>query len=231
MNNAGNWMFDDKIAPIFDEHVRQHIPLYDEIHISIQQLANWFIEENTNVYDIGTSTGSLIVDLYKNTARNNVSYIGIDTSKEMIDIASQNLKKNNVDALVLQQDVMNDSFKIENASFVASILTNQFIKIEQRQSLINKIYKGLNAGSAYIVVEKVVGNNAKFNEMWVEMYHEAKLRNGLSEKEVIAKARSIRGILKPLSIKENTNLLKNAGFKEVDMFFKWCNFAGFIAVK
>lgn len=225
-----DWQFDSNITPIFDQHVRKHVPLYDELHQMINEIADWYIEDSTNVYDIGTSTGKLICDLYSRIKRKNVSFIGIDTSSDMIEFAKENLSQ--IKNLTLfNGNVLDEDFIINNASFAASILTNQFNSISDRIKLISKIYNGMNVGGAYIIVEKVIGNNARFNEMWVEMYHESKLLRGLSEKEVMDKARSIRGILKPLTIDENVKLLKDAGFKDVDVFFKWCNFAGMIAVK
>jgi tRNA (cmo5U34)-methyltransferase len=107
----------------------------------------------------------------------------------------------------------------------------QFIPKRKRQDVINKIYEGLNKGGALIVVEKVVGNNARFDEMFIELYHDFKLENGLTEKEVFAKSRSLRGVMQPNTTSENIEMLNKAGFADIDIFYKWCNFVGFIAVK
>ena len=58
-----------------------------------------------------------------------------------------------------------------------------------------------------------------------------KLSNGLTEQEVFAKSRAIRGIMIPNTVQENIEMLQEVGFKDVDIFFKWCNFVGFIAIK
>jgi tRNA (cmo5U34)-methyltransferase len=81
------------------------------------------------------------------------------------------------------------------------------------------------------MVEKVIGSNARFDEMWIELYHDMKHRNGVSEVDIFRKSRAIRGVLKPNTVDENIKLLNSVGFKDVDMFFKWGNFAGFIAIK
>jgi tRNA (cmo5U34)-methyltransferase len=106
-----------------------------------------------------------------------------------------------------------------------------FIAQKHRQDVVKKIYDGLNVGSAFIMVEKVIGSNARFDEMWIELYHDMKHRNGVSEVDIFKKTRSIRGVLKPNTVDENIRLLNSVGFKDVDMFFKWGNFAGFIAIK
>lgn len=231
MNIVGDWAFDSKVVPIFNEHVRQHVPFYDEIHRMIAEMSHWFVTNGTNVYDIGTSTGYLINNLLEeHKGKKDIVYRGIDESFEMMMKAGLNFKGYD-NVLVYAGDIANENATILNASLVVSMLTIQFIDILNRQKVVDKIYNGLNKGGAFIFVEKVIGNNANFNDIFVEMYHEMKLRNGITEKQVMDKARSIRGVLKPLTIDENIDLMKNAGFKNIDTFFKWGNFAGFIAIK
>jgi len=224
LKNSG-WKFDNTVVPVFDEHVRQSVPMYDEMHNLIKDIAGWFLQDNTNVYDIGTSTGKVIKSLQSNYDKD-INYIGIDSSDDMCN----KLLDEKVDFKVLNEDITKN-FEFNNASLITSILTIQFIPEQYRQELVNSIYQGLNKGSAFIMVEKVIGNNARFNEMWIELYHEMKLKNGLTEEHVFQKARAIRGVMKPYTVDENIKLLKNAGFKDIDKFFKWNNFVGFIAIK
>lgn len=220
-----NWKFDDTVVPVFDEHVRQSVPMYDEIHSLIGDIAGWFLIDDTNVYDVGTSTGKVIKTIH-NKYNKRVNFIGIDSSEEMC----KKVIDENINAEILNVDVT-DNFKFANASLITSVLTIQFIQEGKRQELINNIYKGLNKGAAFIMVEKVVGSNARFNEIWTDLYHELKLKNGLSEKHVFDKARAIRGVMKPYTVNENIEMLELAGFKDIDIFFKWNNFVGFVAIK
>jgi tRNA (cmo5U34)-methyltransferase len=229
LKGVSNWKFDKNVVPIFDEHVRKSVPMYDEIHHLITDIAGWFLQDNTNVYDIGTSTGEVISNLINTYKTKEINYIGIDSSEDMCRKANERFN-NYKNVKILNQDVT-INFKFENASLITSVLTVQFIPETKRQNLINKIYEGLNKGGAFILIEKVIGSNARFNEIWIELYHQLKLRNGLSEKHVFEKARAIRGVLKPYTVKENIEMLEIAGFKDIDMFFKWNNFAGFIAIK
>jgi tRNA (cmo5U34)-methyltransferase len=67
--------------------------------------------------------------------------------------------------------------------------------------------------------------------MYVELYHELKLKNGLSMEHVFNKSRSLRGVQRPNTIEENREMLSVAGFKDIDIFFKWANFTAFLAMK
>ena len=55
--------------------------------------------------------------------------------------------------------------------------------------------------------------------------------NKISEKDIFAKSKAIRGVMRPYTINENINMLKNAGFANIDIFMKWGNFVGFLAIK
>lgn len=227
---ASNWKFDEKVTPVFDQHVRNHVPLYSEIHEMITGLSGWFLEDNTNVYDIGTSLGEVIRNLKKEYQTKKLNFIGIDNSNEMFK-KSFDAFKDFSDVEIKKADITENDFFIENASLITSILTLMFIPQKNRKELVRKIYNGLNIGGAFILVEKVIGSNARFDEMWIELYHDMKFKNGVSEEKIFKKSRAIRGILKPNTVVENMNLLKSVGFKDIDMFFKWGNFAGFIAIK
>ncbi|HEY5587718.1 MAG TPA: methyltransferase domain-containing protein [Candidatus Paceibacterota bacterium] len=231
-SEEANWKFDSNVVTIFDEHVRKSVPLYDNFHKAIADLSDWFIEENTNVYDIGTSTGECIHNLIHKHKNKKVNYIGIDSSIDMVNKAKDRFKEyDNVNIINADITINDNQLVINNASFITSILTMQFIPERKRFDVIDKIYKGINRGSAFIMVEKIVGNNARFDEMFIELYHDMKIVNGLTEQEVVAKSRAIRGVMRPNTVEENKSMLKEAGFKDIDVFFKWCNFAGYIAIK
>ena len=42
---------------------------------------------------------------------------------------------------------------------------------------------------------------------------------------------ALEGKLVPVTAHWNEELLRNAGFAQVECFWRWCNFAGWIAVK
>lgn len=228
-SEKANWKFNKAVTEIFDSHVRKSVPLYDNFHSTIGDLSEWFIEENTNVYDIGTSTGEGLINLISHHKNKEVNYIGIDRSTDMLEKAKNNLKDYNV--TLINGDITNLDIEIHNASFITSILTLQFIPQRKRKQVIKKAYDGLNKGGSLVIVEKVIGNNARFDEMFIELYHDFKVSNGLTEQEVFAKSRAIRGVMSPNTVQENIDMLTDVGFKDVDIFFKWCNFVGFIAIK
>lgn len=58
-----------------------------------------------------------------------------------------------------------------------------------------------------------------------------KVDNGYSFDEILAKAASIKGVLVPNTSLENMEMLQAAGFSEISLIVKYCNFEGYLAVK
>lgn len=228
--NIGEWRFDKEVTDIFDNHVRQSVPMYDEFHKMIADISQWFIEDNTNIYDIGTSTGECIKNLIKTNKYRNANFIGIDNSVDMYNEFNNRFKgcKN---ISITKGDVCSDDILLSNASFITSVLTMQFIPKRNRRIVLKKIYDGLNIGGAFIMVEKVISEDTRTDEIFTECYQDFKKEQGLCEIEIYSKARALRGVMNPNSINENINILKYAGFNNIEIFFKWFNFVGILAIK
>ena len=64
MQNIEEFSFDT--IKNFDEHILSSIPCYNQIINSINNFAKYFIQDNTNIYDIGCSTGKLLKELETN---------------------------------------------------------------------------------------------------------------------------------------------------------------------
>jgi len=225
----GEWKFDDQVAKSFDGHVRKSIPLYEEIQRMVVEMSEWFIRDNSTVYDIGSSTGETIYLLQKKHKRKkNVKFIGIENSSSMIPIAKS--KCNSKNAVLINKDIR-DIEKFNSPDLITSLYTIQFLPIKHREKLLKKIYDCLSEGGAFIMVEKIHAENSFLEDMWLELYWDFKKSQGLTDKMILQKARSLRGILFPLTLTKNIELLKLAGFTDIDVFIKWYNFAGIIALK
>jgi tRNA (cmo5U34)-methyltransferase len=217
------WEFNEEVAQCFDKHVRQSVFMYDEFHKSIINMSKFFIEDNTNILDVGTSTGELLMKLpYNPTCR----YIGIDTEKGMINKAQEKLE----DKYELQVgDILN--YNIVNCSLITMMLVLQFIKNKDKELALQNIYNSLNEGGAFIFVDKIKTPVLDIHDMYNDLYYDFKRENGLTDTEIIDKNVSLRGVQKCLTVEENIQLIKNVGFKNLDIFLKYNNFVGIIALK
>ena len=70
-----------------------------------------------------------------------------------------------------------------------------------------------------------------FRETAARRRFQFKKRNGYSELEIAQKREALENILIPYHLAENTKLLLESGFSSCEMFFRWYNFCGIVAVK
>ena len=228
---ATDFVFGEKVAGVFDDMVSRSVPFYEETQRMVTELAADFAEPGTNVYDLGCSTGTTMINLHR-CAAPGVKFIGVDDSEEMLKRCCEKLHNNLVGReheLVCAD--LNRGLQMNNASVVLMVLTLQFIRPLHRDKLIAQIYQGLNENGCVILVEKVLGEDSIFNRLFINYYYNLKRRNGYSELEISQKREALENVLVPYKLMENREVLLRAGFRYCDVFFKWYNFCGIIAVK
>lgn len=232
---SGEWTFDEEVAQQFDDHVRKSIPLYSHIQSQVLNLTDWFLqsEGDEHVYDLGCATGTtidLLVDRYGPTAP--PKFTGIDIQAPMLEKARERVGDHPSVSLV-QADI-STQMSFPNATVVTSLFTLSFVREEQRKRLISQIYDDLEHGGAFIFVEKTRASAPFFQDIWNEEYWDFKASQGLTEEEIIGKAKTLRGQLRPLTVAEYEDILTDAGFdvdRDVDIFFKWFPWTGIVARK
>lgn len=219
-----NWEFNNEVTKIFDDHVRKSVPWYDEFHKNIANISVYYSQTNSNIIDIGTSTGTLINIIREYNLNRKINYIGIDIQECMILECKRKYEGINF----ISEDAL--FYEYTNSSIITCMLSLQFLNKIDRIKLLNKIYDGLNNEGALFIVEKIKTNIVDIHDIYNDIYYDFK-RNSLSDTEILDKNCSLRGVMKPLTLEENLNILKDIGFKKVDIFMKYNNFVGIVAIK
>lgn len=228
--NAG-WTFSGAVADTFDDHVSKSVPLYNEGHKLICAMSDFFVKPGSRVYEIGSSTGTLTTKLASHNAhKSGASFVGIDIEADMVAKAQDKAraaKMANVNFVA--DDII--AMEFEPSDLVVAYYTVQFVRPSVRQMLIDKIYKSLHWGGAFILFEKVRGPDARFQDIATSLYNDYKLEQGYSTDEIVSKARSLKGVLEPFSSQGNVDLLKRAGFSDIMTMQKYICFEGMLAIK
>ena len=109
-----SWAFNKNVSKSFDAHVRESIPFYDIFQKDIAKYSEWFLKEESVVYDLGCSTGQTIKYISKLNIDTKFEINAIDNSKSMVKIAKDNLneiKNKNLKIKVFHGDVNKIIFK------------------------------------------------------------------------------------------------------------------------
>ena len=199
----------------------------------VGELTADYVVPGTAVYDLGCSTGNTLLSIGAHlTADANVSFVGVDSSDDMLRKAEQKLAVSRFPwPYTLRREDLDEGVHVENASVVVMVLTLQFVRPLNREGVVAAVQQGLTPGGCLILVEKVLGEHSTFNRLFIDHYYQFKRRKGYAEIEIAQKREALENVLIPYRLEENKRLLRRVGFSHVDVFFKWYNFCGLIATK
>ena len=222
----GSWNFSNDVVNVFNQHIRKSVPQYNSAHEIIVKVSDFFLADQDKCIEMGCSTGTLIKLISERHQNKNINFVGVDESANMINFAKKNCKNNHLNF------VHGDALEVDfDSTFVISAFTIQFIQPKKRQLLIDKIYKEMEWGGGFIFFEKVRGSDARFQDILTSVHWEWKMDNGFSDEEIISKWRSLKRVMEPFSDKGNKDMLKRAGFEDIETIWKWGPFQGYLAIK
>lgn len=230
------WSFDDEVTHSFDDMLERSIPQYSVMRTAVTALASQVLEsipgDDRCVIDLGTSRGRAVQELverYRDTTR----FVLCELSEPMLEAARDLYATDIAEGRVRveRRDLRTDYPVDEHVSVVLSILTLQFVPVNYRQRIVQQVFDQLEPGGAFVLVEKVIGDGPLIDDWMIDLYHGHKHRAGYSYESIDRKRRSLEGVLVPNTARQNVELLERAGFAAVDCFWRWMNFAGWIAVK
>jgi tRNA (cmo5U34)-methyltransferase len=223
--------FGKDTAVVFDDMLDRSVPFYTEVQRMIGEIAGDYAVDGSQLYDLGCSTANALIQMDPILPAG-VRYVGIDFSNEMLDRAREKIKQRDIkrDYELVCAD-LNDDFELTKASVVILNLTLQFIRPVRRHRIMSNIVNGMAPGGCLLVVEKVLSKDPKINRAFIKYYYDFKQRNGYSQLEIAQKREALENVLIPYRLEEDCELFLSSGFSFCDVFFKWYNFCGMIAVK
>lgn len=219
--------FNKRVVDVFPDMIERSVPGYPLTVSMISVMADEYVQEGTNVYDLGCSLGAVSHAIQQGIKDKKYKIIAVDNSQDMIDACVDKVQSDNIEFLM--DDVLN--VEIVNASLVVMNFTLQFIPLQQRNALLEKIYKGLLPGGVLILSEKIMFDDDAENEAMKHLHHHMKELNGYDKMEIAGKRDALEDVLIPESIKTHDDRLKSCGFDDVFMWLKCFNFVSFVAVK
>lgn len=205
----------------FDRHILNSVPGYSRLVNYIVNLSDYFVQCGEKIFDIGCSTGMLVKKLSRRHPRCDI--YGIDSEENFIG-KLENTK--NTSFFRFNAADMN----FTKAAMITSVFTLQFIRPVERLNLIKSVHDGLNSGGAFILAEKIYSVESRFQDIATFLYYDFK-SHAFAANEILSKERSLRKIMKPKTLNENTGMLMDVGFVSIEMFWRELNFCALLCIK
>lgn len=230
MPKEERWSFDEDVTDVFDDMLRRSIPLHGVMRDAVCDVAAPFLRPGAGIVDLGAARGEAIATLLER-ARFGLWGIAAEVSPPMLAALDHRFAKDER-VRVVNCD-LRESYPLSepHAAVTLCVLTAQFVPIEHRQRVLEEAYFTTAPGGCLILVEKVLGQGPVIDGLFLDLYLARKAANGYSAEAIERKRLALEGVLVPLTPSGNLGMLHDAGWRQVDCFWRWMNFAGWIAVK
>ncbi|MDY7007387.1 MAG: class I SAM-dependent methyltransferase [Cyanobacteriota bacterium] len=219
-NDLEYWVFGAEIANRFTDEAEKHIPDYWRVIELTTNILKDNVPKNGYIIDVGCASGNTLLYLYKQGFNN---LFGIDYSQEMLKVAGKNLSK--VDKNFPSRLFQSKTF-VQNMTFNAIICNWTLHFIQERQEYLKAIFDSLISNGLFILTEKTIQSQITENQ-----YIIFKQKKGLSNQEIERKKQQLEGVLNPLSIRQNIELLTQAGFSQIEIINARLGFVTFLCIK
>ena len=232
IDQVAGFSFDQQVVDVFPDMINRSVPGYATVVAVSATLAERFCLPNTQIYDLGCSLGATSMAMAQATAGKDTQVIAVDNSPAMIDRLNDLIQASGLapEKIVPTLDDVNQ-IDIHNASLVAMNFTLQFIPIEARLSLLQKVSSGLVDQGVLILSEKIQFSDERSEQLFVDLHHDFKRGNGYSDLEISQKRDALEHVLIPETIEAHRERLLAAGFSRVETWFQCFNFVSLVAFR
>lgn len=226
-----DFAFDERVAAVFPDMIRRSVPGYTELVSLLGVFAARYAQPQSNLYDLGCSLGAASLSLRARLAQPGCRIIAVDNSPAMLARCAEHLAQAPGDTPVTLVEADVREVAIDNASLVAMNFTQQFLPPTDRDALIAGIHAGLRPGGALLLAEKLSFDAAEQRELFETLYADFKRANGYTDMEIAQKRAALEQVMQPDTAAANEARLRDAGFAQVECWFRCLNFAAWVAVK
>ena len=226
-----DFIFDEKVASVFEDMINRSVPGYQDIISGIGVLSRQYAQENSVCYDLGCSLGAATLMMQQCVNTEGVSIVAVDNSEAMVQLCRDNLvqKKGSISVEVICESIQN--INIKNTSVVVLNFVLQFIPVEERGDLLKKIYEGMNPKGILILSEKISFADEQEQQFLIETHQAFKKLQGYSDLEISQKRTALENVLIPESFERHKERLQKVGFQNIYQWFQCFNFISMVCIK
>jgi tRNA (cmo5U34)-methyltransferase len=223
--------FDERVAQVFPDMIRRSVPGYGTILNMLGMFTSRYAQPGSRCYDLGCSLGGATLAMRHHIPHGDCRLIAIDNAPAMIERCRIYLAADDAATPVELKcaDIMD--IDIEDASVVVLNFTLQFIEPSRRLALMKRIHRGMRPGGALVIAEKIVFDDPQRQALMDTLHQEFKQAQGYSDLEISQKRTALDNILIPDTLKTHRYRLREAGFQQIDVWYRCLNFAALLALK
>ena len=209
-------------AEEFDGIIIRLIPHYSEIINGLVEAIPFGKDVPIKVIDLGCGTGTIskkVKDAFPNAI-----ITCLDIAPNMIEVTKEKMSRyQNIHYQV--GDFLSYEFGGNYDVVVSSLALHHLPTDNDKQTFYQKIFNSLHPGGLFFNADIVLGSNELFQEMYMNKW-KSFMRKNVTEEEIENKWMHVyRTEDSPSRLSDQLKWLENIGFCEVDVLWKYYNFA------
>lgn len=225
------FVFDQSVVSVFDDMITRSIPHYRENLLYLTVMATSFLREDGRLYDLGCSTGNLSISLAQHCGATLGELVSVDSSEDMLHVLTSRATDLKLIPPIKTVHHGLEDLELAPCSLVYLNYTLQFLPVEHRGALLSRILKSLHSGGALFLSEKIISQTPLANRIEHDMHAAYKKERCYSDLEISQKRNALERVLISEDLHTHIHRLKQVGFAQVTVWYRWFNFVGLYAVK
>ncbi|SFP51898.1 tRNA (cmo5U34)-methyltransferase [Variovorax sp. 770b2] len=181
--------------------------------------------ESANVLVIGAGGGMELKALAQ--AHSQWRFVGVDPSQPMLDLAAATLGA--LAERVQLHHGYTDTAPTGPFDAATCLLTMHFVPVEERKSTLMEIHRRLKPGAPFVMAHLSFPQAPEEREVWLSRYVAFAVASGVDAQNARKAASAIGSTLPLLSPEREEELLVEAGFANVRLFYAGMAFRGWVA--
>ena len=211
---------------VYDANIVSTLPYYREYHNQIIDLVRTTGLKDICWLDTGCGTGTLADRVFE--GREDVRFTLCDPSEQMLERAKEKLQGKDIRFLNIQsQDLEFDS----EFDVVTAVQCHHYLKPEARRTAVQNCCRALKDNGIFVTFENIKMSTDESDRIALKRWEDF-LSDHLNDPEKVAHHMNRRGVeVFPITIEEHIKLLRESGFRSVDVLWTSYLQAGFWAIK
>jgi tRNA (cmo5U34)-methyltransferase len=209
-------------AKEFDEIILKLIPFYEEMIEALVLSIPFEKKSEIEVIDLGCGTGTILKKIKQQFP--NAKLTALDLSKNMIEMTK--LKLDGYDEVgYYVEDFYDFEFPKKYDVIVSSLALHHLITDEDKKMFYKKLYNALSQDGVFYNADVVLGSNNEIQDVYMNKWIEF-MRKNCSIEEIEQKwLPKYREEDSPTTLVNHLNWLKEIGFKDIDVIWKYYNYS------
>lgn len=210
----------------YDNRVNSVLPYYQEFHFQILDLVKVLNKDKIRWLDTGCGTGNLTQKALEYF--DNIEFTLCDPSENMLKTAENKLGHKNIQYFNIDSQHLDFDNEFD---IVTAVQSHHYLDMESRKTAAKHCYQALKQSGIYITFENIALSTPQSDVIGIERWKRFLASNGKTTEEIKSHV-SRRGTeVFPITVEQHIKLLRECGFRSVDILWASYMQAGLFAIK